>query len=343
MVPDSDSPLSPGSSIFVAGHSGLAGSAIVRALKRSGHTNIITVNSAELDLTRQDGVLRFFEKSGVDHVVIAAARVGGIGANRDFPVQFLYQNLMIETNIIHAASSFGVRRLLFLGSSCIYPKMAPQPIVEESLLTGELEPTNRPYALAKIAGIELCAAFNRQYGTHYRCIMPCNLYGPGDNFHPGESHVIPALVRRFHEAVERGDRLIRLWGSGEPLREFLHVDDAAAAALFLMGVDDHTFDSHTPDNWPMVNAGAGTEVSIAHLARLIAGLTRFEGEIEFDSSQPDGTPRKLMDSSRLRAMGWKPRIGLEEGLERLCAWYGQQKPGTIRESSVQPVCPGNDS
>ena len=300
--------------IFVAGHRGMVGSAIVRALEQRGFTNIVTRTHAELDLTDQAQVRRFFASEKIEEVYLAAAKVGGIYANNTYPADFIYQNLMIEANVIDAAFRNGVNKLLFLGSSCIYPKMAAQPMQEDALLQGELEATNEPYAIAKIAGIKLCESYNRQYGTDYRSVMPTNLYGPGDNYHPENSHVLPALLRRFHEAKTTGAEKVVIWGSGTPKREFLHVDDMADACLHVMHLDAATYASETRPMLSHLNVGSGEEVTIRELAELIQKVTGYEGKIEFDTGMPDGTPRKLLDSSKLALLGWKAKIGLPEGI-----------------------------
>ncbi len=307
--------------VFVAGHRGLVGSAIVRQLKEAGYNNIITRTRQELDLLDQKAVNDFFGSRPVEEVYLAAAKVGGIHANNTFPAEFILQNLVIETNIISAAQKAGVKKLLFLGSSCIYPKFAPQPMKEEALLSGTLEPTNEPYAIAKIAGIKLCESFNRQYGTSYRSIMPTNLYGPGDNFHPENSHVIPALLHRFHTAKMNGDKTVTVWGSGTPMREFLHVDDMASASVFVMELDEKTYSEHTSPMLSHINVGTGTDCSIRELAETIAKVVGFAGRIEFDTTKPDGTPRKLLDVSRINAMGWKAKIPLYEGLHSTYQWF----------------------
>ncbi|MGI2323719.1 MULTISPECIES: GDP-L-fucose synthase [Methylococcus] len=302
--------------IFVAGHRGMVGSAIVRLLRRRGHTNILTRTRSELDLTDQAAVRAFFQAEKPDQVYVAAAKVGGIHANNTYPAEFIYQNLMIEANLIHEAWRAGVQRLLFLGSSCIYPKFAPQPMGEDALLTGMLEPTNEPYAIAKIAGIKLCESYNRQYGTDYRSAMPTNLYGPGDNYHPENSHVIPALLRRFHEAKASRAPNVVIWGSGRPRREFLHVDDLAEACLHIMDLDKAAYDGCTEPMQSHLNVGTGEDITIRELAELIGEITGFAGEIVFDTAKPDGTPRKLLNVQRLADCGWRARIPLREGLER---------------------------
>ena len=307
--------------IFVAGHRGMVGSAIVRRLQAQGYTNIITRGREELDLVDQAAVNAFFAETPIDQVYMASAKVGGIYANNTYPAEFIYQNLMVEANIIHAAHCNDVQKLLFLGSSCIYPKFAEQPMKEEALVTGVLEPTNEPYAVAKIAGIKLCESYNRQYGRDYRSVMPTNLYGPNDNFHPENSHVVPALLKRFHEATQRGDDEVVIWGSGKPQREFLHVDDMAAACVHVMELDDATYQAHTQPMLSHINVGTGVDCSIRELAETIARVTEYQGKLVFDSSKPDGTPRKLMDVSRLKALGWKSSISLEDGLRDAYRWF----------------------
>ncbi|WP_434457177.1 GDP-L-fucose synthase [Stutzerimonas urumqiensis] len=315
--------------IFVAGHRGMVGSAIVRRLQALGYRDLVTRIRDELDLTDQAAVRAFFAEQRIDQVYLASAKVGGIHANNQYPAEFIYENLMIEANVIHAAHQSGVQRLLFLGSSCIYPKLAEQPMKEEALLTGTLEPTNEPYAIAKIAGIKLCESYNRQYGRDYRSVMPTNLYGPNDNFHPENSHVIPALLRRFHEAALNGDEEVVIWGSGTPKREFLHVDDMAAASVHVMELDTRTYQANTQPMLSHINVGTGVDCSIRELAETIAKVTEFGGRLSFDASKPDGAPRKLMDVSRLEAMGWKAGIGLEEGLRSAYRWFLEHRE-TVR-------------
>ena len=307
--------------IFVAGHRGMVGSAIVRRLEALGYRNILTAGRDELNLTDQGQVQAYFERHAIDQVYLAAAKVGGIQANNSYPAEFIYQNLMIEANVIYAAHRSEVNKLLFLGSSCIYPKHAEQPMREEALLTGNLEPTNEPYAIAKIAGIKLCESYNRQYGRDYRSVMPTNLYGPNDNFHPENSHVIPALLRRFHEAKQQGDREVVVWGSGRPMREFLHVDDMAAASVHVMELDAATYEANTSPMLSHINVGSGMDCTIRELAATVKRVTGFEGELTFDASKPDGTPRKLMDVSRLKALGWQASITLEDGLQDTYRWF----------------------
>lgn len=309
--------------IYVAGHRGLVGSAIVRQLETKGYTNIVKRTHAELDLTDALGTDAFFESERPDYVFLAAAKVGGIVANNTYPAEFIRDNLMIQNNVIHSAWRHKVDRLLFLGSSCIYPKLAPQPMKEEHLLTGPLEPTNRPYALAKIAGIEMCWSYNRQYGTRYLAAMPTNLYGPGDNYHPENSHVIPALLRKFHEAKQSGTEAVTVWGTGTPRREFLFSDDMADACVYLMELPDDRYtqllgsDEAATGRFepPLVNVGVGEDVTIKELAEIIGGIVGYSGKIQFDVSKPDGTPRKLMDVSRIRSIGWAARTTLEAGLQ----------------------------
>jgi GDP-L-fucose synthase len=311
----------PSEAVFVAGHRGMVGSAIVRRLRALGYSNLVTATHAELDLSSQAAVQGFFAARRIDRVVLAAAKVGGIHANASYPAEFIYENLMIEANVIHASHVAGVSRLLFLGSSCIYPRLAGQPMREDALLTGTLESTNEPYAIAKIAGIKLCESYNRQYGRDYRSVMPTNLYGPNDNFHPENSHVIPALLRRFHDAVQAGDDEVVIWGSGRPMREFLHVDDMAAASVHVMELDPATYRAHTQEMLSHINVGTGVDCTIRELAETVARVTGFQGRLVFDASKPDGTPRKLMDVSRLRQLGWQASIGLEDGLRDAYAWF----------------------
>lgn len=302
--------------IFVAGHGGLVGSAIVRALEQRGYRNLILKTRQELDLRDALQVRNFFKQEAIDYVFLAAAKVGGIVANRDYPADFIRDNLMIQQNVIDASYQAGVKKLLFLGSTCIYPKFAPQPLKEEYLLTGALEETNEAYAIAKIAGIAMCQAYNRQHGTRYISAMPTNLYGPNDNFDLQSSHVMPALIRKFHEATERNLPQVEIWGSGTPRREFLHVDDLADACLFLM---EHYEDSE------IVNIGVGQDIPIRELAELIKAMTGYAGEIVYDASRPDGTPRKLVDTTRINSLGWQARIGLEEGIRSAYAWFIQNR------------------
>jgi GDP-L-fucose synthase len=307
--------------IFVAGHRGMVGSAIVRHLQALGEGPVLTAPRAELDLGDQAQVRRFFEQHRIGHVVLAAAKVGGIHANNTFPAEFIHDNLVMQCNVIDAAHRAGVQHLLFLGSSCIYPRLAPQPMREDALLTGTLESTNEPYAIAKIAGIKLCESYNRQHGRDYRSVMPTNLYGPGDNFHATNSHVIPALLRRFHEAVQSGQPEVVIWGSGTPMREFLHVDDMAAASVHVMQLPHEVYAAHTQPMLSHINVGTGVDCTIRELAETIARVTGFGGRLVWDASKPDGTPRKLMDVSRLAALGWKARIGLEDGLRDAYRWF----------------------
>jgi GDP-L-fucose synthase len=307
--------------IFLAGHRGMVGSAIGRQLKTQGRDETITRTHSELDLTDQAAVRAFMQRERPDGVILAAARVGGIHANNTYPAGFIYENLMMQANTIHQAHGAGVQKLLFLGSSCIYPRKASQPMGEDALLTGTLEPTNEPYAIAKIAGIKLCESYNRQYGTDYRSVMPTNLYGTGDNFHPENSHVLPALMRRFHEAARDGIDEVVIWGSGTPMREFLHVDDMAEASLFVMGLSRTEYEAHTAPMLSHINVGTGVDVTISELATMLAEVTGFSGRICFDSSKPDGAPRKLMDVSRLSGMGWQASIQLRDGIAATYAWF----------------------
>jgi GDP-L-fucose synthase len=306
--------------IYIAGHRGMVGSAIYRELESRAEYDLITASHSELDLMDQQAVKRFFGEHQPDQVYLAAAKVGGIHANNTYPAEFIYENLMVECNVIHQAFLHGVKKLLFLGSSCIYPKMAPQPMAEEALLTGFLEPTNEPYAIAKIAGIKLCESYNRQYGqTHgvdYRSVMPTNLYGPGDNYHPENSHVIPALIRRFHEAKIQQMPAVTIWGSGQPCREFLYVEDMAKAAIFVMELGQSTLDHHTSPMMSHINVGYGEDLTILELAQTIAAVIGYAGEICFDATKPDGTPRKLLDSGRLHHMGWRAQVSIKDGLKK---------------------------
>jgi len=307
--------------IYIAGHRGLVGSAIFRQLEQRGFTNLITRSHKELDLTNQQAVQAFFAEQQIDYVILAAAKVGGIHANNTYPADFIYQNLMIEANTIHAAYQHKVKRLLFLGSTCIYPKAVQQPMQEDALLTDTLEPTNEPYAIAKIAGIKLCESYNRQYGTDYRSVMPTNLYGINDNFHPENSHVIPALMRRFHEAKQKNQPEVVVWGSGKAMREFLNVDDMAAASLFVLELDKETYLANTEPMLSHINVGTGKDVTIRVLAETMAKVVDYQGTISFDATKPDGSPRKLIDTTRLTTMGWKYNIELKEGLEQAYQWY----------------------
>ena len=304
--------------IYVAGHRGMVGSAIVRNLKAQGYTGIVTRTHAEMDLTDQAAVKAFFEQEKPNQVYLAAAKVGGIHANNTYPAEFIYDNLMVQNNVIHQAFMNGVKKLLFLGSSCIYPKLAPQPMSEDALLTGKLESTNEPYAIAKIAGIKMCESYNRQYGqshgVDYRSVMPTNLYGPGDNYHPENSHVIPALIRRFHEAKINNAPEVVIWGTGTPRREFLYVDDMASASVFVMHLDKATYDSQTQPMQSHINVGYGSDVTINELAHAVAEATGYQGSISFDSTKPDGAPRKWMDSSKLNKFGWRANVNLSDGL-----------------------------
>ncbi len=311
--------------VYVAGHRGMVGGAILRRLEArraaGEEIDLITATHAELDLTDQAQVAAFMADQRPDVVILAAAKVGGIHANNTYPADFIYENLMIECNVIHQAYAAGVRRLLQLGSSCIYPREAPQPMREDALLTGPLEPTNEPYAIAKIAGIKLCESYNRQHGTDYRSVMPTNLYGPGDNFHPENSHVLPALIRRFHEAAEAGREEVTIWGTGRPRREFLHVDDMAEASLFVLDLDRDRYDANTQPMLSHINVGTGEDIAILDLAKMVARVTGFDGRITTDPTKPDGTMRKLMDVSRLADMGWRARIGLEQGVADTYRWF----------------------
>ncbi|WP_268799380.1 GDP-L-fucose synthase [Pseudomonas huanghezhanensis] len=314
--------------VFVAGHRGMVGSAIVRQLEHR-EVDIIVRTRDQLDLVDQAAVQGFFAAEGIDQVYLASAKVGGIHANNTYPAEFIYQNLMIEANVIHAAHINGVAQLLFLGSSCIYPREAPQPMSEQALLTATLEPTNEPYAIAKIAGIKLCESYNRQYGRDYRSVMPTNLYGPHDNYHPENSHVIPALLRRLHEAAVRGDQEVAIWGSGKPMREFLHVDDMAAACIHVMNLDEATYKQHTKPMLSHINVGTGEDCSIRELAETLAKVTGYSGRLTFDTSKPDGPPRKLMDVSRLTSLGWKASVSLEDGLRNAYGWFLENE-STVR-------------
>ena len=322
--------------LYIAGHRGMVGGAILRRLqarRASGEAlELLTRTRAELDLTDQAAVRAFMQSEKPDVVILAAAKVGGIHANNTYPADFIYENLMIECNVIHQAFAAGVTRLLQLGSSCIYPRAVTQPMAEAALLTGVLEPTNEPYAVAKIAGIKLCESYNRQHGTDYRSVMPTNLYGPGDNFHPQNSHVLPALIRRFHEVAQAKAEVVTIWGSGRPRREFLHVDDMAEASLFVLDLPRPVYDANTQPMLSHINVGSGSDVTILELAQIVADVTGFKGRIETDPTKPDGTLRKLMDVSRLAAMGWRARIGLREGIEETYAWFLAQDGARLRSA-----------
>ena len=307
--------------IYVAGHRGMVGSAIVRQLQAKGHDNIVVRTHAELDLTDQAAVRDFMRQEKPDQVILAAAKVGGIHANNVFPAEFIYQNLMMEANVVHQAWQAGCKELLFLGSSCIYPKFAEQPMQESALLTGVLEPTNEPYAIAKIAGIKLCESYNRQYGTDYRAVMPTNLYGVNDNFHLENSHVIPAMIRKFHDAKTAGAATVTVWGTGKAMREFLYVDDMAAACLHVLGLSRDAYQKVTEPMLSHLNVGTGEDVTIRELAETVQKVVGFQGEIVWDTSKPDGTPRKLMDNAKLRALGWQPNVKLEQGLRLTYQWF----------------------
>ncbi len=307
--------------VFVAGHSGMVGSAIVRQLGHEDNVEIIVRTRKELDLANQQAVFEFFKNEKIDQVYLAAAKVGGIVANNTYPADFIYENLMIQCNIIHSAHLAGIQKLLFLGSSCIYPKLAEQPMSESALLTGTLEETNEPYAVAKIAGIKLCESYNRQYARDYRSVMPTNLYGAFDNFHPENSHVIPALLRRFHEAKLNNDKEVIAWGSGKPMREFLYVDDMAAASIHVMELDKVIYDENTEPMLSHINVGTGVDCTIRELVETVAKVIGFEGEVKFDTTKPDGAPRKLMNINRLESLGWKHSISLKDGLELAYKWF----------------------
>jgi len=312
--------------VYLAGHRGMVGGAIRRQLEnRDDVAEVLTRTHKELDLTDQAATTEFMQAEKPDVVILAAARVGGIHANNTYPADFIYDNLMIEANVIHQAFRVGVKRLLFLGSSCIYPRVTPQPMAEDALLQGPLESTNEPYAVAKITGIKLCESYNRQHGVDYRSVMPSNLYGPGDNFHPENSHVLPALIRRFQEAVEAGDRTVTIWGTGTPKREFLHVDDMAEASMFVLDLPHAVYADNTQPMLSHVNIGTGSDISIGDLSAMIAKITGFDGEIKYDTSKPDGTMRKLMDVSRLAAMGWEASISLENGVRETHEWFMQNR------------------
>ena len=307
--------------IFVAGHNGMVGSAICRKLSEQNEVEIITCTRLECDLTNQKSVSDFFFSKKIDEVYLAAAKVGGIHANNTYPAEFIYENLMIQANIIHSAFQSGVKKLLFLGSSCIYPKLAKQPMAEDALLTGQLEETNEPYAIAKIAGIKLCESYNRQHGSDFRSVMPTNLYGQGDNFHPENSHVIPAMMQRFHQAVQNDDKQVVIWGTGKPMREFLHVDDMASACVYVMKLSKDQYDKNVQPMLTHINVGTGVDCTIEELAQTMAKVVGFDGELVFDTSKPDGTPRKLLDVNRLKKLGWQSTITLEQGLKKTYSWF----------------------
>jgi len=307
--------------VFVAGHRGMVGSAIIRHLTHNSNLEIITRERDELDLINQDNVADFFQTNNIDQVYLAAAKVGGIVANNSYPADFIYENLMIQSNIIHSAHLADIQKLLFLGSSCIYPKLAEQPMHEKSLLTGTLEETNEPYAIAKIAGIKLCESYNRQYGRDYRSVMPTNLYGPNDNFHPNNSHVIPGLIRRFHEAKENNAQEVIAWGTGKPMREFLYVDDMAAASIYVMNLELSKYQKNTEPMLSHINVGTGIDCSIKDLVETIAKVVNYNGKITFDASKPDGTPKKLMNVLKLKSLGWQYKVSLEDGLTRTYEWF----------------------
>lgn len=307
--------------IFVAGHRGMVGSAIVRKLASDEDVALVLYSRENLDLLNQSAVQDFFAQENIDEVYFAAAKVGGIVANNTYPAEFIYQNLMMQSNVIHSAHMVGVQKLLFLGSSCIYPKYATQPMQEEALLTGVLEPTNEPYAVAKIAGIKLCESYSRQYGRDYRSVMPTNLYGPYDNFHPQNSHVVPALIRRFHEAKKQSDGVVVAWGTGTPMREFLYVDDMAEASIHVMDLDVEAYQLHTDSMLSHINVGTGKDCTIRELVETVAEVIGYTGTIEFDASKPDGAPRKLLDVGRLQLLGWKARTSLKEGLHLSYQWF----------------------
>ncbi len=348
------SALPPEQVIYVAGHRGLVGSALLRCLRRAGFSNLLTRAHEELELTDQRAVRSFFSSQRIDYVVLAAAKVGGIHSNDTYPAEFIYDNLLIQANVIHEASCAGIKRLLFLGSSCVYPRNASQPLSEEALFTGSLEPTTEPYATAKICGIKMCESYNRQYGSQFRSVMTPNLYGPNDNFTPEHSRVIPALMRRFHVAqMASGQRImagpaaasssVTVWGTGRAYREFLHVDDLAEACVFLMGLDDETYARHCSPRLSHVNVGAGHDIRISDLARMIADVTGFEGEVRFDTSKPDGAHRRVLDISRIKALGWSPRITLSEGLQSTYQWLLQNQAlfGATQSQEVIQTQTGN--
>ena len=311
--------------IFIAGHKGMVGSAIVRILQQQSNVELVLCGRNELDLLDQSAVFQFFKQEKIDQVYLAAAKVGGIHANNTYPAEFIYENLTMQNNVIHGAHLNEVQQLLFLGSSCIYPKFAEQPMSEGALLTGVLESTNEPYAVAKISGIKMCESYNRQYGRDYRAVMPTNLYGPNDNFHPENSHVIPALLRRFHEAKSNGDAQVVAWGSGKPMREFLHVDDMAAASVYVMNLEKSIYQAHTESMLSHINVGTGVDCTIRELVETVAKVVGFDGDIIFDASKPDGAPRKLMNVERLKSLGWQSSVSLEDGLSKTYSWFLENK------------------
>jgi len=317
--------------IYVAGHNGMVGSALIRRLGHEPTNEIITATRTELDLTNQQAVFEFFADQKIDQVYLAAAKVGGIHANNVYPAEFIHENLMIETNIIHSAHKNNVNKLLFLGSSCIYPKLAPQPICETALLSGYLEPTNEPYAISKIAGIKICESYNRQYGCDYRSVMPTNLYGPGDNFHPYNSHVIAGLIQKFHDAKISEKSNIEVWGSGKALREFLYVDDLADACVHVMNLSYEQYQNFTKPTLSHINVGSGEEITIKELAERISAVVGYKGDFCWDKTKPDGSPRKLLDSSKIHALGWQSKVGLEVGLQKTYEWYQEFADGLLRQ------------
>jgi len=327
------SPFTTEARIFIAGHLGLVGSALMRSLEVNGYFNLITRTHKELELTDQMAVRHFFREESIDYIIVAAAKVGGIHANNTYPAEFIYDNLMVEANVVHEAYGAGIERILFLGSSCIYPRNALQPMQENALLTGPLEPTNEPYAVAKIAGIKLCESYNRQYGTHYRSVMPTNLYGPNDNFNLENCHVLPALIRKFHEAKVSAKPFVEIWGTGKPKREFLHVDDLADACVTIMELSDGTYERNVSPRNSHINIGTGEDVSIRELAEMIRDIVGYQGKIKFNTDRPDGTPRKLLDVSLLNRLGWKNKISLKEGITSTYQWYLSNEEELLRRTT----------